>query len=43
MGRKKTVVKDLNEEKENNNQRLEYTNSATDVVTSIVARIFNEL
>jgi hypothetical protein len=40
MGRRKSVMNDLNEEKENNNPWLEYTNSTTDVTTSIVSLIF---
>ena len=40
MGRKETLIKDLNTEKENNNPCFEYTNSTTDVTTSIVSSIF---
>jgi len=40
MGRKKAVMKDLNEEKENNNLCVEYTSSTTDVTTSIISLIF---
>ncbi|CAF1252327.1 unnamed protein product [Rotaria sordida] len=34
MGRKKSVMKDLNEEKENNNPCVEYTSSTTNVKTN---------
>ncbi len=40
MVRKKAAVRNLNEEKENNNRRLEYTNNRTDVTAGIISRVF---